>query len=85
VNAFRNRCKRGGDLTGRIVGPYCAVRPVGDDAASSVYYVLQCPLCQSPELWWQTLNDVLCCLGCGAIFDGCINTPEPQNEKDPEP
>jgi hypothetical protein len=25
VNAFRNRCKRGGDLTGRIVGPYVAV------------------------------------------------------------
>jgi hypothetical protein len=45
VNAFRNRCKRGGDLTGRPVGPYVAVRPVGDDAASSVYYVLQCPLC----------------------------------------
>jgi hypothetical protein len=35
----------GRDRTGETYGPYVAVRPVGSDPMTSLYWVLACPVC----------------------------------------
>jgi len=37
------------DVTGKLVGPYVVVGPVGSDWRTSIYWVLRCRLCGMRE------------------------------------